>query len=81
MTLHTIDTAAQELAVSRDTIQRAVKAGRLPVVRIGRLVRIEPADLDAFRQRNRHGGVETVAEQPVWGVRPVAMNPRARKTA
>lgn len=46
--LLTLDDAANLLGVSRSTVERLIRAGRLPVVRIGRLVRIDEADLRPF---------------------------------
>jgi len=40
--------AATRLGCSMSTIERAVREGRLPVVQIGRVSRIDPADLTAF---------------------------------
>ena len=40
--------AAAFLAVSRDSVLRAIKRGDLPALTYGRLVRISRGDLDAF---------------------------------
>ncbi len=38
--------AAKRLSVSLPTFDRLIKSGELPVVRIGRLVRVEESTLD-----------------------------------
>lgn len=49
----TIAQAAEDLNVSRWTIQRAIAAGKLSTVLIGRSRRINAASLEAFLERNR----------------------------
>jgi excisionase family DNA binding protein len=44
----TVREAARRLGVSRDTVRRAGAAGRLKVVRIGRLVRVTTASIRAL---------------------------------
>lgn len=47
--LYTLDEAAQQLRVSVRTVQRAVKAGRLPCRRLGtRTIRFTEDDLRAY---------------------------------
>jgi excisionase family DNA binding protein len=46
-------TLARYFRVSVDTIDRLVKAGKLPAVRIGNQVRFTLDDVDAFIERNR----------------------------
>jgi excisionase family DNA binding protein len=49
--LYTLDEAAAELQVSRRTVEREVKAGRIRVIRIGparRLVRVADRELKAY---------------------------------
>ena len=36
------------LGISPKTLQRRIKAGQLPVIRAGRLVRVHPADLQRY---------------------------------
>jgi excisionase family DNA binding protein len=49
--------AAHECSVSLRTIQRAVLAGQLPCVRLGRkTVRIKRADLLSWQTAHRQGG-------------------------
>ncbi len=43
----TVNEAAARYRVSRRTIERHIKAGRIRVTRVGRLIRIRRADLDA----------------------------------
>lgn len=50
----TVPQVADELIVSRKTIWRAVWAGELAHVKIGRLVRIERSALEAYIAANRH---------------------------
>lgn len=40
-----VQDAADVLNVSRDTIRRRLADGTIPAIRIGRLIRINPADL------------------------------------
>jgi excisionase family DNA binding protein len=46
--LLTLTDVATRLNISRMTAYRMVKAGKLPAVRVGRNLRIRPADLEAF---------------------------------
>jgi len=46
-------TLARYFRVSVDTIERLVKAGELPAVRIGNQVRFSLDDVDAFIERHR----------------------------
>jgi excisionase family DNA binding protein len=51
--------AAAFLSVSEATVRRAIRAGELPCVRIGRLVRVSLADLVEFTAIRRiDGGVQ-----------------------
>jgi len=45
--------AAERLAVSERTLWALVARGELPTVRIGRSVKIDPVDLEAFIQRGK----------------------------
>ena len=51
--LLTINDAAALLKVSPKTVRRLIKSGELPVVRIGRLVRIRPEDAADLIARKR----------------------------
>lgn len=48
--LLTLDEVAAELRVNISTVQRMVRAGELPTVKVGerRLVRVRRSDLEAF---------------------------------
>lgn len=46
--LLTIDAAASILGCSMRTLRRRIKAGELPVIRDGRLVRVHPQDLSRY---------------------------------
>ena len=46
--LYTIDEVAKRLKVSKMTVYRYVKAGKLPAYKLEQELRIKKADLDAF---------------------------------
>ena len=46
--LLTVDQLAEKLAVNPLTVRRMVQRGQLTAVRIGRAVRFDPVDVDAF---------------------------------
>ena len=46
--LLSVDNVAEIIQSSTKTVRRLIEAGELPHVRIGRLVRIRPEDLDRF---------------------------------
>lgn len=52
-----VSEAATHLSVSEATIRRAIRAGKLPHIRLGRLVRVAVDDLDAFAAAHRVAGV------------------------
>ena len=54
--LLTIDDAADRLNVSVRNVRHQIFMRRLPIVKIGRLVRIDERDLDALIERGRTGG-------------------------
>jgi excisionase family DNA binding protein len=54
--LKNIDGAARRLGMSPRHLWDLVKAGKVPYVRLGRLVRFMPADLDAYIKAHRIGG-------------------------
>lgn len=45
--------AAERLGVSERWVRRAVAERRIPFIKCGHFVRFDPADLDAFVDRNR----------------------------
>ncbi len=51
--LLTIEEAAERLNVSVRNVREHIYRRRLPIVKIGRLVRIEEAELEAFIERGR----------------------------
>jgi excisionase family DNA binding protein len=46
-------TAAEVLNVSLRTLDNHIKAGRLPFVKLGKLVRFIPSDIDKFIEERR----------------------------
>jgi excisionase family DNA binding protein len=50
------ESLAEYLRLSTDTIDRLVKAGKLPCVRIGHQVRFTLDDVEAFLERHRELG-------------------------
>lgn len=53
--LLTIDHVAERLCCSTKSVRRLVAAGDLPVIRIGRMVRVHPSDLERFVRVHREG--------------------------
>lgn len=51
--LLTINETADVLNVSPRTVRREIDRGALPIVRIGRSIRIQPADIDALIAKGR----------------------------
>jgi len=53
--LLTLDQVAEHLQVSRRTVERLVAAGRIRIVRVGRLIRVSERELEAYlaAQRSR----------------------------
>jgi excisionase family DNA binding protein len=51
-----VDAVANLLAVSIRTVRRMIAAGDIPIVRIGRAVRIRRVDVEALIGRNLTGG-------------------------
>jgi excisionase family DNA binding protein len=48
MSLLTLPQAAEHLSLSLRSVQRLIQTGALPSIRLGRCIRIDPADLDAM---------------------------------
>ena len=55
MQLNTIREAATRLSVSTTTIRRLIEKTELPMVRVGRCVRLREDDVEAFIQRGYTG--------------------------
>ncbi len=53
--LMSIEAVATVLGVSTKTIRRLVKSGVLPIIRLGRTIRVRPDDLKAHIARQRIG--------------------------
>lgn len=56
--LLTLKQVADRLQVSMSTVNRRVASGEIPIVRLGRNIRVRPEDLDAYIETR----VETVVE-------------------
>jgi excisionase family DNA binding protein len=66
----TIEEAAQRIRMSTRYVRRAVAERRIAFHRLGRAIRIDPADLAEFMNENR---VEPMTAESVWrGLRSVA---------
>lgn len=52
-----VSTAAEMLDVSRAHLYNLINSGVLPVVRLGRSVRIDPEDLNALIKRAKTGEI------------------------
>lgn len=74
-TFVTIDEAAAALGVSYHTVWRRVRSGELPVTRIGRLVRIDVADLGVLR----HEGPAPAPARTGRSAAHARRSPRARE--
>jgi excisionase family DNA binding protein len=48
--LTTVTKAAERLDVSKSTIRAAIRSGAIPIIRLGRLVKIDLAVLDALER-------------------------------
>jgi excisionase family DNA binding protein len=57
-TLITIEQAAERIQVTPRMIADRVRAGEIPVVRIGRVVRIDPLDFDGWVQKCKSNKTE-----------------------
>ena len=51
--LLTLADAAAQLAVSQSTLRREISDGRIPAITVRRSIRIDPADLAAYRLANK----------------------------
>ncbi|MEZ5079556.1 MAG: helix-turn-helix domain-containing protein [Thermoleophilia bacterium] len=64
--LLTLNDCAQRLNVGKRTIERWRAEGRLAVVKVGRVTRVEPAELERFISANRMHSSEPLVT-PVYG--------------
>ena len=48
--------AAQRLSISLRNLDNRIKAGSIPFVRLGRLVRFVPSDIEKFIEAHKIGG-------------------------
>lgn len=68
MALLTVKEVADRLRVAPITVRRHIAAGRLPAVRVGRLVRVEEASVVRFTARpgiDDQDGAQDLAGQPL----------------
>ena len=54
--LLTVRQAAQQLSLSPSAVHNYISSHRLPVIRLGRAIRIQPADLAEFIAQRRQNG-------------------------
>ncbi|MEQ9190985.1 MAG: helix-turn-helix domain-containing protein [Alphaproteobacteria bacterium] len=54
LALLTVEQTAERLNVCKRTVYRRIKDRELPFVRTGRLLRIDPVDLERYIAVNRH---------------------------
>lgn len=50
----TLEQAAETLGVSQEKVRQLCNAGEIPYIRMDRLYRIKPADVNAYLNRNYH---------------------------
>jgi excisionase family DNA binding protein len=74
--LLTTDQTAERLGVSPRSVQRLIAAGELPVVRIGRSVRVDPGVLATFVRLRRSADSERI--EPANTKQKAAIHVRAR---
>ncbi len=60
--LWTAEEVAGYLQVSEGTVNQWVKFGRIPVVKVGRLNRFRPADIDRWLEENARPAEEAAPE-------------------
>lgn len=69
MDLLTVQETAALLKVSDGTVRRHVAAGRLPAVRVGRLIRIRRAAIECFLAPVKPVSWEpTTDDDPIWSI-------------
>jgi excisionase family DNA binding protein len=73
MELLTVQETAALLKVSDGTVRRHVATGRLPAVRVGRLIRIRREAVERFFQPVAPASWEsTTADDPLWSIMGIA---------
>lgn len=50
----TLDQAAEALGVSNETMRKICQEGKIPYIRMDRLYRLKPADVNAYLEANYH---------------------------
>ena len=50
----TLSQAAQAVGVSDETMRKLCQTGEIPFIKVERLYRIKPADVNAYLERNYH---------------------------
>ena len=50
----TLDQAAEALGISNEKMRILCNSGEIPFIRMDRLYRIKPADINAYLERNYH---------------------------
>jgi len=56
--LYTVPETARALRLSTRSVFRLIQRGELPVVRVGRALRLDPRDLAEFVERQKSGAPE-----------------------
>lgn len=56
-----VPAAAKRLGISRSTIYKLMDSGELPFIQYGNMRRIDPVELEKYRDRHRVGGHVTTS--------------------
>ena len=64
--LYTVSEAADALHLHPSTLRRFIRAGKLPVVRIGTAIRLEAGELRRFINKRRFRRVVTALRSNSW---------------
>ncbi|MEB3103600.1 substrate-binding domain-containing protein [Ferviditalea candida] len=73
---YTTDEISKLLKISKLTVYDLIKKGELPAYRVGKQMRVDAADLDAYKMKSKGGTVlppRAEAEQVYPGVRPIVI--------
>lgn len=62
-----VPAAAKYLGTGERFIRRLISERRIQFVRVGRFIRLDTRDLDAFLDAGRVGAVET-GDRPAWSI-------------